>query len=529
MATKTFEELKQMAIQVRDEQRLKANTAYKIGNILLDIALKSEDINDIIKQLEAYDLKDAVDRAENAATSAEEYANIASQSGEIAQKAKEQGDIAEQKGNEAMVKANYAAQKAEAAANKAINEGLFKTPQDLSEEEKGQVKRNIGIENLATNLKTLTIEGLSATVNATTTTKSIDNIIPKNIDFMVVDLGLTDGREQPDEPSVSVILAKTDGHSRIKLDGFIKLDAESFRIQVISGAAEKDALSVLCTTSQETTYKIFQVRYFAEISAEKYKGHFSDLGALKAAYSTARDGSYAFVGNPRHLYTWEKTAWMDQGEYITEVDQELDINSERAISNKAVSQKLRILDNKVFPLSLQVSGGGVYEKGTTQRITVAWSLRKGNDVTTADSVTVNEQPASGTNKVYENVNVTTTYTVKATKESKQIQGSTTATFVNASYFGAVPANFGANETNIKGLNKNVKNEKGYTSTANLNNQKVCYAYPKSFGALASIKDANNFEYLNSYNRSELNVNGETYYVYLLKNATTITGFKQIYS
>jgi len=117
-----------------------------------------------------------------------------------------------------------------------------------------------------------------------------------------------------------------------------------------------------------------------------------------------------------------------------------------------------------------------------------------------------------------------------TKGGQQKSGSTSVTFVAASYFGVVDADFTPTEETIKGLTtKTVKNTKSYTGTATLNNQKLCYAYPKSFGALSSIKDANNFDYINSYNRTEVNVNGEAYYVYTLIDTTSVTNFKQIYA
>ena len=54
-------------------------------------------------------------------------------------------------------------------------------------------------------------------------------------------------------------------------------------------------------------------------------------------------------------------------------------------------------------------------------------------------------------------------------------------------------------------------------------------YPQSFGALTSIKDSNNFEYINSYTRSEMVYNEVDYYVYILTDPVTITGFKQIFN
>ena len=112
---------------------------------------------------------------------------------------------------------------------------------------------------------------------------------------------------------------------------------------------------------------------------------------------------------------------------------------------------------------------------------------------------------------------------------RSAQGSATITFVNPSYDGAVAANFTVTEANIKALTETLRSGKGGTRTFNLNNQKACIAYPKAFGAATAIKDANGFDYLASYTRSEVNVNGELYYVYLLTNATTIADMKQTIS
>lgn len=52
---------------------------------------------------------------------------------------------------------------------------------------------------------------------------------------------------------------------------------------------------------------------------------------------------------------------------------------------------------------------------------------------------------------------------------------------------------------------------------------------KIIGTLTSIKDANNFDYIGSYNRTELTVNGEAYYIYLMIDPTSVSNFKQIYA
>lgn len=229
----------------------------------------------------------------------------------------------------------------------------------------------------------------------------------------------------------------------------------------------------------------------------------------------------------------EAKAYTDDkvGNISINVDNALSATSVNPVQNKIITAAISKINAELFPLTIYVSGGGVFEKRTTQTITVRWTVKEGSDIVTPDTILVNDASVSNTDtsKVFTKVTTTTSYTVKATKDGTTVSGTTTATFVNPSYFGAVANNFAPTEDAIKQLLKTVKNTKSYNNTANLTNQKLCYAYPKSFGVLTSIKDANNFDYINSYNRTELTVWDETYYVYVLKDPTTITDFRQIYS
>lgn len=95
-----------------------------------------------------------------------------------------------------------------------------------------------------------------------------------------------------------------------------------------------------------------------------------------------------------------------------------------------------------------------------------------------------------------------------------------------SYYGAT-----SNSTisNPAGLSSTLRTAKGSTLTFNLTNQRIVYMYPSSFGNLTAIKDANNFDYINSYTFTTMQYNGVNYNVYILTDPVTITGFKQIYS
>lgn len=131
--------------------------------------------------------------------------------------------------------------------------------------------------------------------------------------------------------------------------------------------------------------------------------------------------------------------------------------------------------------------------------------------------------------------ITTTTTVKGVLEYKKsdessasVEKTATYTFVMASYYGAVTT-APTDKAGITALTKNVKTSKGQTATFTLNNQRSCYAYPASMGNLTSIKDANNFEYLASYTKTNVTVDGVSYNVYTLTDPVTATGFKQVYA
>lgn len=100
-------------------------------------------------------------------------------------------------------------------------------------------------------------------------------------------------------------------------------------------------------------------------------------------------------------------------------------------------------------------------------------------------------------------------------------------FVNNSYSGVL-SNI-PTATDIVTLSQNLKETRAFTGTFSPTNEYMVYAYPASFGNLTSIKDQNNFEYIASYTKVTLTVNGENYLVYYRSNKITATGLKQIYS
>ena len=189
------------------------------------------------------------------------------------------------------------------------------------------------------------------------------------------------------------------------------------------------------------------------------------------------------------------------------------------------------------------TNGGVVEKGTTQTITgvkVSWTAGSAsvmqidvkNGSTTLKSI--NGGVSSPTTVTLDNplsVTTDTQLTVVLTDATGKTYTASTGkyTFVSPYYYGAVAASVTSpTASNVTALNKKIeaKGNKSYNFTCN--NQKMVYAYPKSYGALSKILDANSFDVTGTFTRSEVTVGGVAYYVYI-NNASTVSSFKMTFN
>jgi hypothetical protein len=229
-----------------------------------------------------------------------------------------------------------------------------------------------------------------------------------------------------------------------------------------------------------------------------------------------------------------------QGGSPVTVDDALSETSVNPVQNKvitlqinAMSELLAQLDEKVFPTTLSVSGGGTYDEGTTQVVTVTWKLQKNGQTLTPDSVTVNGEtvdPATGY-KVFTDVTTTTTYRVAVVYKGKTYNGSTTATFKKTyyRYYGALPVGTSVGsitEPMITSLKKEVCTSASATLTYNLEDQRAVYAYPSTFGLLTKVlDDATSMPYDDFVKEQEMVIDGENYYIYALQNPSSVTDYK----
>ena len=201
-------------------------------------------------------------------------------------------------------------------------------------------------------------------------------------------------------------------------------------------------------------------------------------------------------------------------------------------TTNTISADVTLLMNEVFVLTASASvTPNIAEAGTSKAVNVSVDAKLGKGRTQVDEITIDGTKYTGEIPYTHSATATTTHTYNITvkKGTKTADASATINFYNASYYGVVDASkTSLTATEVKALKtKEVKSGRPGTRTFNLTNQKACIAYPKSFGAAASIKDANGFDYLSSYTRSEVTIDSVVYYVYLLSSPTTITDFKQI--
>ena len=168
--------------------------------------------------------------------------------------------------------------------------------------------------------------------------------------------------------------------------------------------------------------------------------------------------------------------------------------------------------------SLTKGGNVIYTNTSASAYTDTITLSHGSSVTY--SATVNYGDG-----VIKNTLLGIAYPSTSIKAGS-ISSNATVKGYALSYYGVINTN---SIDNVNNLTNILRTSKSSTLTFNMTNQHVIYMYPKSFGNLTSIKDANNFEYINSYTLSNMTLDGVEYNVYILTDAVTINGFKQIFS
>lgn len=193
--------------------------------------------------------------------------------------------------------------------------------------------------------------------------------------------------------------------------------------------------------------------------------------------------------------------------------------------------------------SAKPANGGTFEIGTSQSVTaVDVNITMGSTgikkVEVFDSDTSLGALTSGIKAGVNTVTLTKPLTVTAAKqlavkvtdnEDKVVTAKTGSfSFVSPYYWGAVAAGATATESVIKAATKVVQGKGNKSFVYNCNNQRMLIAYPKSYGVLAKILDANSFDVTGTFVQTTVQVDGVDYYAYL-NDPSTVAAFKMSFN
>ena len=219
------------------------------------------------------------------------------------------------------------------------------------------------------------------------------------------------------------------------------------------------------------------------------------------------------------------------------------LNSGSSVKNKTT---MEVLESILFPyqkptVSFSISPNTtVYESGTTVssiKFTIS-ATKKSNDIQSIKVydgstllTTITSGVANGGTFTYTyscNITSNTTLKVEVSDGTSTVSATKNITFGYKSYYGFVADGTTVNETVIKALQNNVlKTSKALKYTGiNCTNSKIVYAYPQNQGLLSSILDGSGFDYIDSYNCTNITVDGVNYNVYVMIDPTTLDGFTQ---
>ena len=214
-----------------------------------------------------------------------------------------------------------------------------------------------------------------------------------------------------------------------------------------------------------------------------------------------------------------------------------------------------ILNKLLYPYlapTIAVQGtpnGGIFEKGNNQTITSVKVIvtKKSEKITKIEvlqgsNVLASQEDSAisngGTFTYAVNIPVNSTnvqLTGKVTDASGTTRTSTTASFnfVYPYYVGVCGENDTIDENLIKGLSKRIETKGTKIIPYTTNQQRMIIAYPKSYGSLKRVLDANSFDVTDTFTRMEIKITGldgtsQSYYVYV-NNASTVSDFTMTFN
>jgi hypothetical protein len=218
---------------------------------------------------------------------------------------------------------------------------------------------------------------------------------------------------------------------------------------------------------------------------------------------------------------------LPQGTTFTEFAQKLLISEIAPTMSMTMTKTGNVAKGESYneTLSLTVSSMGTaktidkiaWYKGSTllQEDTIGSSTAGTWTYTVADAVT-----DSATFKAV------VTYT-KSNDATATMEKTTSISFYYNKFRGVVDT-LTPSEATVEALTSALATGKGGTYSFTASNQRICYAYPSSLGALTSIKDGNGFSLFDSFTRTTETYTqagaSVSYYLYVLTSPTTVSSY-----
>lgn len=317
-------------------------------------------------------------------------------------------------------------------------------------------------------------------------------------------------------------------------------------LEVASGIGNEGKVLTAGTDGQAAEWKEVDFSNFATLDGQ------NNIFSVTPKSAAAQDANGA-DGNELAKISTVKAISQATAESVTYTD-ESDTGATVAVGGISKGEKLtnvtfsqfadKLLHPYVAPsgvgLTLSPTNGGVFEMGGPKNVasaTVRWT--NGSQLVSkaevlSGSTVLGETPlsASATSAVVtftDNVSANKSYTARITDPTKSYNGGNVSfTFVYPMYQGVLASGTALDSASITSLTKVVqtKGNKTYKyTTAGV--QQVVFAFPTSYGNLTSIMDQNNFENLNAFTKSVVQVTGldgtaQSYNVYVCE--TNIDNF-----
>lgn len=221
-----------------------------------------------------------------------------------------------------------------------------------------------------------------------------------------------------------------------------------------------------------------------------------------------------------------------QGTSFTEFVQKLLISEVAPTVAFSISKSGNVVYGGSYTETLTLA---VSNMGSAKKIkTIAWyegsTLKQTDaiDSTTTGSWTYTMGTATTDTTTFKAI---VTYT-KSDDTDTTVTKTASINFYYNKFYGAV-SDLNPSEAIVEALTTALATAKGGTYSFTVTAGRICYAYPKSLGALTSIKDGNGFSLFDSFTRTEQSYtqNGTTvaYYRYVLTDTTTVSGYSVVFA